>query len=546
MCGCLEIDRGIHTDSSSGSAAAVEDSEYNDEASRNSTDWHRQRISARRRGRTILLNFAAMSILFSAHHGAMVSCVAFSTVYLGSTGAWELALFHLVYGLSALSGSTYVVKTLGARNSMVVGMAMCSVYVVCFWCSLRWQSTTTAQAWFGALIGGSGIGLVWTGQGCYFARAAEKYATTVGKSLEACTSHLSGAFAFMYLLEEVLSKLLSWLLLGPLGMTPQSLILAYTFVVTFSTCLMASVHDYRPTEAERRRQQQHHTQNGRYMFTAAWQLLRSDAKMKYMIGLNAVFGFASPYINAYMNGEVVRRVVDTDQAVGLLSSTTSAVAALCSIAFGTVKHKGLALIIGAFAFGLVAVPSMILPDPSHWTLNILVAVYVLQGIGRSSFEGALKGTFADFFPYEKEGAFANIILASGAFTSLGYFMAYNAPCVVQDFCVTFRDGTEHDILGLTMAIVISAVAAILGYWRASVLHAQYSHPTDLRVGMGRALLAEQFVINDEEEAAAEEERHSRDQEPNMAIPSPVPTGEDGYDTEQVGLTNDSTFNTDLS
>mmetsp|Transcript_1857 Transcript_1857/g.3257 ORF Transcript_1857/g.3257 Transcript_1857/m.3257 type:complete len:147 (+) Transcript_1857:3-443(+) len=104
---------------------------------------------------------------------------------------------------------------------------------------------------------------------------------------------------------------------------------------------------------------------------------------------------------------------------------------------------------------------------------MLIAVYCFQGIGRSSFEGALKGTFADFFTSEKEGAFANIILQNGAFTSLGYYLAYNTPCSSSthgSFCIQFKGGDQHNLLVLELTVVLSAAIAILGYWRASVLH----------------------------------------------------------------------------
>jgi hypothetical protein len=47
---------------------------------------------------------------------------------------------------------------------------------------------------------------------------------------------------------------------------------------------------------------------------------------------------------------------------------------------------------------------------SNYGCPWLVAIYSLHGMGRATFEGTLKATFADYFPQEKECAFANIIL----------------------------------------------------------------------------------------------------------------------------------------
>lgn len=419
---------------------------------------------------TALINFAFMAILFSANHGCWVSCLAFSTLYLGSTGAWELSLFHLIYALSALSGATYIVKMIGARNSMIVGMALCAIYVGCFWLSLEWNFIQGYLAVTGAVMGGMGVGLVWTAQGSYFARASEEYAKIDRtRSKEESTSLLAGIFAFIYLVEEVVCKLLSWLLLQTEGSTSNSVMEVYTSVAVISTGLMLFINDYPPSLSERM------TSTG-YKMTAAWQLLKRDPKMKYMIGLNAVFGFASPLINAYVNGEVVTQVLPHDtkmRSVGLLSAASSGVAAICSILFGTLspRNKGLPLFVGCLCFSMVAMPLLLYPRVQTWGVSTLIAVYCFHGVGRSSFEGALKGTFADFFPVEKEGAFANIILQNGAFMSLGYYLAYSIPCTT-DFgvdCVPFKDGSHHNMLLLELAVVVGALAGFLGYRRASFL-----------------------------------------------------------------------------
>jgi hypothetical protein len=71
-----------------------------------------------------------------------------------------------------------------------------------------------------------------------------------------------------------------------------------------------------------------------YKVSCAWQLLRVNPKMKYMVGFNAVFGFAYPFVNAYVNGEVVGRVQPSQDPhqghVGLFSALSATMAAICS------------------------------------------------------------------------------------------------------------------------------------------------------------------------------------------------------------------------
>merc|ERR1719310_481680 len=62
-----------------------------------------------------LRNFVIMSILFSANHGCVASCLALASSRLGTTGAWQSGILMITYAASSVLGATYAVKTLGAR-----------------------------------------------------------------------------------------------------------------------------------------------------------------------------------------------------------------------------------------------------------------------------------------------------------------------------------------------------------------------------------------------------------------------------------------------
>lgn len=417
--------------------------------------------------RQVLVNYVAMSMLFSANHGAMVSCLAFSTLQFGSTGAWELSLLHFMYAASALLGSTYVVKQLGARNSMALGMALYAMYVTCFWCALQWRVWKAEFAIIGAILGGIGGGCLWTAQGSYFERASKEYAEVcVQMTPDQSTSAFAGIFAFLFLIGEVSCKLLSWAMLERDHSTWNTVIGLYAICAIMSTILMFGIRNYAIDPVGN-----HSTS---YKVTAAWQLLIRNPRMKYMIGLNAVFGLACPFVNSFVNGEVVRRVFADDSSlghVGLLSALSAAIAATCSLVFAALSphYKGHVLIFGAFSFSMVVLPFLIEQDFSTWGWRKLTTIYIFQGIGRSTFEGTLRAVFADYFADEKEGAFANIILHNGLFTALGFFLSFYVPCSREsNFCLEFQDGGGlHNILVLEVAVLVTAIAAVIGYCRAA-------------------------------------------------------------------------------
>ena len=52
----------------------------------------------------------------------------------------------------------------------------------------------------------------------------------------------------------------------------------------------------------------------------------------------------------------------------------------------------------------------------------IVFIYILAGSGRAVFEGTNKATFADFFPRDKEAAFANSVVFSGGSAAIGFLI----------------------------------------------------------------------------------------------------------------------------
>jgi MFS family permease len=426
-----------------------------------------------------LRNFITMSALFSAVPAAALACLSLATARLGSVGAWQSGVLYLAYTLSAVMGATYVVKRLGSRNAMILGMTFFCMYVGAFLIATVWPSTLKVAALTGAAIGGIGSGLLWTAQGVYFSQASEEYSLKSGQDWASSTSMMAGIFAFILLAEETALDLLSTFLIRVFGVPWDVIFALYAGIAVVATSCMVYVKEY-PIESS--------TGGGAssssssfasilYKVTAAFRLLVTDSKLKYMIGLNAVFGFAGAFLNSFVSGEVVPVALrDTNSSyVGLLVAIHGGVAAICSLGFGQLSQtvgKGPILVLGALSFAGVAIPFLIRPDLEEWTWGLLIMVYAFQGMGRATFEGTLKATFADYFPYEKEGAFANIILQNGLSSAAAYVVSFRLSCShPSTYCIEYRDGSLHDIFSFGLMVVLTACFAILGYWRASIIFA---------------------------------------------------------------------------
>ena len=370
-------------------------------------------------------NFVTMSALFSANHGCVVSCLALASSRLGTTGAWQSGILMIAYAASSLLGATYAVKTLGARNALILGMGSYCLYVGCFFVATILGDEHPDQqeraAYLGAVLGGIGAGILWTAQGTYFGLASQEYSSQLRIPVATSNATMAGYHAFLYMSEELVMRLLSSVLLEFEIASWETIFGIYTLVAVGSTLAMPCIYDYPKLDSNN---------GGAFRkATVAAQLLQDDPKMKHMIGFNALFGFTSAFLNSYVNGQVLPVALNDPDSkfVGVFSSTISVVAAIASLAFGkfgsNTANNSIILIVGALCFGGVVLPFLIQPDASHYGWVALMGIYSLHGIGRATFEGAWRSTFADYFAYEKEGAFANIILQNGIASGVGYICA---------------------------------------------------------------------------------------------------------------------------
>lgn len=232
--------------------------------------------------RKTLLNFVLMSFLFSANHGCVVACLALATSRLGSTGALQSGILYIAYTASALLGATYITKRAGARNALWLGMSLYCAYVGCFWVATLFQRLEYQRlaAYVGAAIGGIGAGFLWTAQGSYFGQASEEHAQWLQQPVSISTSYFAGIFAFLYLAEEVMFRLLSSILAGVASW--ETIFGVYTIVTLLSTMAMPILRNY-PSSDDSETANNVGNVSTFYKVTVALQLLWKDPKMKYMV-----------------------------------------------------------------------------------------------------------------------------------------------------------------------------------------------------------------------------------------------------------------------
>jgi len=387
--------------------------------------------------------FTIVATLFALNHGTVTTPLVYATSTLRDTAAYNgNALLYVATLVSSLFCGPGVVGKLGAKRALMLSMVLYTLYVLLFAlaanvCTGPLQNEALAcddealQAAlfiFGSMLGGLGAGIMWTTQGVFFADYAQAIAQDTGAEVSAKTGELGGWFGVVYLGFEVLSKLAATLCEKGFGLQPRmfffgfAVVAAATVVGLFLTNMRSATGSGGACTAK---------------LLQAVQLF-PDPKIWLLSFTNLTFGFAAAFLNGYVNQNYTKVQLSTG-LIGFLAAITATVAATGSHLFSRVSQKtgkGPVVLLGSLCFLLI--PFCVLTfDVSDWGYG-LVIFYVLQGLGRAVYESTNKAVFADFFPQNAPGAFANCIMQSSLSMALCFFFTqFWGPYVIATLIVVF-------------------------------------------------------------------------------------------------------------
>eukprot|EP00471_Norrisiella_sphaerica_P006643 CAMPEP_0184490862 /NCGR_PEP_ID=MMETSP0113_2-20130426/19111_1 /TAXON_ID=91329 /ORGANISM="Norrisiella sphaerica, Strain BC52" /LENGTH=425 /DNA_ID=CAMNT_0026874981 /DNA_START=98 /DNA_END=1375 /DNA_ORIENTATION=+ len=361
-----------------------------------------------------------MALCFSINHGCVTAVLGLASANLGDElGGVQSGTLYILYTLSALLIATSLVHSLGAKWSLACGLGMYCFYVGSFLIAAKVEAVKWPAAIIGSAIGGTAAGWLWTAQGVYFARVAERYAVDSGIEKEKCTSWLASVFASIYVGFEVILKLASSFLYD-FG----SDVFVYTFfTVVAVACAVLMV--FVPKEPPPMSQAENQPMSTGERLAQAGKLLATDARMRWIAGFEIMFGFSTSFLNFYINGTIVKAALGKKD-IGYMSAVVPAVATLMAIPYSWLTNsigKAPVMLGGCLSYLTIAIVVAAVQDGTLESLKWgLVFLYILAGNGRSVFEGTNKAMVADFFPEEKPAAFANIIITSGGASAIAFYV----------------------------------------------------------------------------------------------------------------------------
>lgn len=346
------------------------------------------------------------------------------------------SVFYVLCVLSTLFVAPHTVLRFGSRNGILFGMISYMVYVALFTfaqipckilelfqiaCeenhgrSLQWCLTM-----FGAAVGGIGGGLLWTGQGSYFASCSRIVASREDKEIAVLTDEFAGSFAIVFVGTEAVIHTF---------FTVCSLLSVDFFSAFLFSALMALASSLLffcfSQEPECNNDDGLVRSSLCETVLSAVKLWR-DRRIWLICFTNLAFGFSAGWLNGYVNANFQEKAFGGSKYVGFDCSITAFVAAVSAKFYTIVGFRGGWIFLGSCCFFGVAVLSTITwpngEGPGGWGWGILV-FYVVHGLGRGVYESTNKAIFAEMFPGDQSaGAFANCMMQSTLASSICFGM----------------------------------------------------------------------------------------------------------------------------
>lgn len=416
-------------------------------------------------------NFIIFAVLFSVVHAAADAILAYSSAELGTKlGSNGGFIMYVFYTATSFLAAKPLVEWLGAKQTVLVGLLGTLTYIALFFLAMLMPKLAIYVFLLGSAVGGCGAGLLWTGQGTYYANNANEYSVLLDSNLSQVLIQFASIFAGCYLGFETAFKFIATIIFVS---TSQAVIAwkptvfgLYATFATMATVLYSflveefddhsnifasdgepeehlfiedlSAHSTHSTHSVSRHGVMEISQPSNYasqgstigtICSKSWAVAYSVAtvpKLQLLLPYQISYGFTIGLVDTYVNGIIVSEYLG-DGYIGLLSGIITLIAAVLApvLEYYSKKEESgsyFIMMIGAACFSVGGVLLFTLSDKQISFWPIIVLYYMIQGVGRGVWENTNKATISIFFQqdHQRDIAYAAIYFASGLATALGF------------------------------------------------------------------------------------------------------------------------------
>ncbi|KAL1526505.1 hypothetical protein AB1Y20_015215 [Prymnesium parvum] len=425
--------------------------------------------------RWIALQFGLMSATFALNHGTVSAILALQSSQLGEAlGGAASATLYFSWVSSSFLAPAYMPSLGSPRRALLCGMlaycCYCAANLLAAWPAVH--SARGVLAVGGAVLGGMGAGPLFVGESVYFAAMAESLsaARCDGDGGIRARAQLSGSFAVIYCGLEMSLKLLAGSIAG---VTLYTSYFSAAFAASLAAALFLSDP---PASAQRAVASAAGRPRVRSQLLAVLHLLRSPRASCMLVAFNLTFGFATGIESTIILARGVGKSTLTPSSIGpasaVLTLTSSLFAwPLSQLAEGIPGEGRIARATRRYGRGYVGA----LSGPCAWLVvavlllsvgtndedsplithswSTLIALQMLMGTGRSTYESIGVAVIAEFFSDEDvEVAMATRMIFNGLGGSASFFLLPKLS--------SFAASAAFGLLALLAAVTFSFAVAI--------------------------------------------------------------------------------------
>lgn len=394
-------------------------------------------------------NYLKFCILFSITHATVDGVLAYASSELGSTiGSYSGFALYFFYTISSLLLAKPIISRYKTKNTVLFGLIGLLFYVGSFFIAIISPSNASSVFIIGSSIGGIGAGLIWTGQGGYYALNSIDYFKKLDfkDSSETSSDHgnqlnqqilvkFASLFAFIYLSFETFFKILATIIYVAYGSDSSNSSWKVLIFGLYTVSAIISVFIFwryiwqlfDDSNIKNRSVGHSFWQNTINDMTSVSIAIMSMRKLQLLIPYQICFGFSSGLINYYVSGFIVSKYIG-DGYIGFLSSLTTVIAALIIIPATWIANKfnrlgrWIVMMIGGCCFLFNSASLLTNSDKELGTWLVMILYFSIHGIARGVWESTNKAVVTEYFEDEemREIAFGAIYFTSGISGAIGY------------------------------------------------------------------------------------------------------------------------------
>jgi hypothetical protein len=381
-----------------------------------------------------LYDFTIFSLCFSLCHAAVMACVAYSSSEFSDTiSTISNGSLYLCNAFSAFFIAGDFVYYAGPKFSMTIGLIGNCIFVLGFLISTLRPSTV----WFifipSSIIGGLASGLQWTAQGKYYSVASIYYSEEEHLSLALCNKKFAAIFATIYLLLEVVFKMIATglFLLFPGRRGKLVVFTIYTIFAGLATFLITGVSDLNIPFSKT------HLFNDftiKKSIQSCINFLSEDDLFLYLAYFQLGTGLTLSYVTSYVYGIIIGESDSLGESyIGILSALVVVIAALVSMTstlFVQFFGKSLHILLAGVSVCFLGLLLLFYSNSQLGTWSKIIPYLLLEGLSLGVWESTNKAVIADLYGSDEiksSSAFAMLYFLFFLGNGVGYYCVNHIP-----------------------------------------------------------------------------------------------------------------------